>query len=189
MLGSRVLRAILKIRKGQRGQALVEFALMLPILMLLLLGSVDSGRAMYAVVTVNNAAFHSALWASLHLKQGTTGCGSGSSSTTICCPTSNNTAAADAVSPSTIREIVLRDFVAGLPYRDDCSSATSGISDACNPAVSCSTSLETAYTYGAGTQYRYVDVTVTYRFNAIGPYDALLGSIDIPRTVRIRKIP
>ena len=38
------------------GQALVEFALILPILILLLVGIFDFGRAIYAFNTVNNAA-------------------------------------------------------------------------------------------------------------------------------------
>ena len=40
----------------ERGQALVEFALVLPILILLLVGIFDFGRAVYAFNTVNNAA-------------------------------------------------------------------------------------------------------------------------------------
>lgn len=42
--------------EGRRGQALVEFALILPILILLLVGIFDFGRAIYAFNTVNNAA-------------------------------------------------------------------------------------------------------------------------------------
>ena len=43
--------------RGQsRGQALVEFALILPILILLLVGIFDFGRAVYAFNTINNAA-------------------------------------------------------------------------------------------------------------------------------------
>jgi hypothetical protein len=44
------------IRAEKRGQALVEFALILPILVLLLLGVFDFGRAIYAFSTINNAA-------------------------------------------------------------------------------------------------------------------------------------
>jgi Flp pilus assembly protein TadG len=39
-----------------RGQSLVEFSLMLPVLLLLLFGIVDGGRAIYALSTINNAA-------------------------------------------------------------------------------------------------------------------------------------
>lgn len=44
------------LRKEERGQALIEMALILPILLLLLSGIVEMGRVGYAYVTVNNAA-------------------------------------------------------------------------------------------------------------------------------------
>ena len=40
----------------RRGQALVEFALVLPVLLLVLLGTVDAGRLIYAYNSVSNAA-------------------------------------------------------------------------------------------------------------------------------------
>src|SRR5689334_12276853 len=43
-------------RNGERGQALLEFALALPFMMLLAVGVVDLGRAVYYTVAVNNAA-------------------------------------------------------------------------------------------------------------------------------------
>lgn len=43
-------------RSEGRGQALVEFALILPILVLVLLGILDLGRAVYAYSTLNNTA-------------------------------------------------------------------------------------------------------------------------------------
>ena len=44
-------------RSGRiRGQALVEFALVLPLLLLMLLGILDLGRAVYASHTIGNAA-------------------------------------------------------------------------------------------------------------------------------------
>ena len=45
-----------RLQQPDRGQALVEFALALPILILLLVGIFDLGRAVYAFNTVNNAA-------------------------------------------------------------------------------------------------------------------------------------
>lgn len=44
------------VRRKQRGQALVEFALILPVLMLILLGIFDVGRMVYAYNAVSNAA-------------------------------------------------------------------------------------------------------------------------------------
>lgn len=43
-------------QSGRRGQALVEFALILPIFILVVMGIFDLGRAVYGFNTVNNAA-------------------------------------------------------------------------------------------------------------------------------------
>ena len=43
-------------RRGSRGQALVEFALILPIFILVLVGIFDFGRAVYAYNTISNAS-------------------------------------------------------------------------------------------------------------------------------------
>lgn len=47
-----------------RGQALVEFALVAPVLLLLLLGAIDLGRLLYAQIVITNAAKEGALVAS-----------------------------------------------------------------------------------------------------------------------------
>ena len=41
---------------GRRGQAMVEFALIIPIFLLMIFGILDLGRAVYAYSTLNNAA-------------------------------------------------------------------------------------------------------------------------------------
>jgi Flp pilus assembly protein TadG len=46
----------LRRRPSSRGQSLVEFALILPIFLLILFGLFDMGRAVYAWSTINNAA-------------------------------------------------------------------------------------------------------------------------------------
>ena len=43
-------------RFGSRGQSLVEFALILPIFLLMIMGIVDAGRLIYTFNTVSNAA-------------------------------------------------------------------------------------------------------------------------------------
>jgi Flp pilus assembly protein TadG len=48
------------------GQGLVEFALMLPILLLLLVGVFDLGRAFHALITLNNAGREAARYGTLH---------------------------------------------------------------------------------------------------------------------------
>lgn len=42
--------------KSQRGQAIVEFAIVLPLLLVLLFGVIDFGRALQTYITINNAS-------------------------------------------------------------------------------------------------------------------------------------
>jgi Flp pilus assembly protein TadG len=51
--------------KCERGQALVELSLLLPILLLIALGAIDFGRAFFAYTTIVNAAREGAWCASL----------------------------------------------------------------------------------------------------------------------------
>lgn len=54
-------------RKGRpHGQGIVEFALLLPILILLLVGVFDLGRAFHALITINNAGREAARYGTLH---------------------------------------------------------------------------------------------------------------------------
>lgn len=55
----------MKGRRSQRGQSLVEFALILPILLIILLGLLDLGRLWYAYVAVTDAAAEGATYAAL----------------------------------------------------------------------------------------------------------------------------
>src|SRR5512143_2855550 len=51
---------------GQSGQSLVEFALLFPLLLLILLGAIDLGRAFNAYFTITNASREGARWGSTH---------------------------------------------------------------------------------------------------------------------------
>lgn len=53
-------------RRREGGQALVEFALVLPILLLLLCGIIDCGWLYYNQITLNNAAREGARYAVIH---------------------------------------------------------------------------------------------------------------------------
>mgnify|MGYP002387272685 FL=1 len=56
-------------RRGRHfhaGQSLVEFALMLPILVLILIGVFDLGRAFHALITINNSGREAARYGTLH---------------------------------------------------------------------------------------------------------------------------
>lgn len=50
-------------RTSPAGQSLIEFALILPIFVLILVGIFDFGRAIYAYSTINNAAREGGRWA------------------------------------------------------------------------------------------------------------------------------
>ena len=55
----RILRYVMRCRRlcySRRGQALVETALLIPLLMLLVMGSADMGRVFYYSIAVTNAA-------------------------------------------------------------------------------------------------------------------------------------
>jgi Flp pilus assembly protein TadG len=57
--GGRILRDVMRCRRlcySKRGQAIVETALLLPLLMLLTMGSADLGRVFYYSIAVTNAA-------------------------------------------------------------------------------------------------------------------------------------
>ncbi len=53
-------------RRRSRGQSLVEFALILPILLLLVVSAADAGRLFFAYVTIENAAREGAFFGALH---------------------------------------------------------------------------------------------------------------------------
>jgi len=52
-----------RIIKKERGQSMVELALALPLIILLLMGLIDFGRAFYIVVALNDAASEGAVYA------------------------------------------------------------------------------------------------------------------------------
>jgi Flp pilus assembly protein TadG len=54
--GELSMRRLLIRRRGEHGQALVEFALILPVFILMLVGLFDLGRAVYAFNTISNAS-------------------------------------------------------------------------------------------------------------------------------------
>jgi hypothetical protein len=61
---ARSLHARLTRRRPSRGQSLVEFALVTPLLLLVLAGAADLGRAFYAYVAIENAAKEGAFFGS-----------------------------------------------------------------------------------------------------------------------------
>jgi Flp pilus assembly protein TadG len=58
-------------RTWPHGQAIVEFALILPVLLLLFLGAIDFGRVMQARVTSESSAKAGAQWGASHIQNAT----------------------------------------------------------------------------------------------------------------------
>lgn len=56
----------MKHRKAEKGQSLLEFALIVPILLIILAGVLDLGRLYYAYVAVTDAAAEGASYAAIH---------------------------------------------------------------------------------------------------------------------------
>lgn len=80
-------------RRTQRGQALTEFALVGPIFILLLLATIEFGRAVYTVQMLDNAAREGARYAIVHGALASDGCPSGpmpNGQTNTCDPTGLN---------------------------------------------------------------------------------------------------
>lgn len=107
------MRPLLRHRTG-RGQSLVEFALILPIFLLLIMGIVDAGRLIFTYNTVANAARQGARIAIVN--QSTTG--------TNTCDTASATAwsVGCAVVSGSILNLDPADVVVG--YRDATDTAT-----------------------------------------------------------------
>lgn len=84
-------------REGSRGQTLVEFALILPVFLLLTLGVVDGARIFTAYIAITNGAREGALYAA----SGTNYNKWCSTSTTVACPT-GWTAANQSTNPDNI---------------------------------------------------------------------------------------
>lgn len=61
-------RVIASLRRRDRGQALVEFGLVLPILLLLIFGLIDLGRVVYAQNALSEGARDGARWGSVQAR-------------------------------------------------------------------------------------------------------------------------
>ena len=61
------MKLIPSIIRNQRGQSLAEFALLLPILLILVLGAIDFGRLYFAYVSVTNASRNAAQYGSFNV--------------------------------------------------------------------------------------------------------------------------
>lgn len=149
-------------RRRSRGQALVEFSLVLPVFLVMLMGVIDVGRAIWAQNSLAAAAREGARFAIVH----------GGSATTAC-----------PVGPAISGVTVIPAVSSSCPYP---SPSTQAIKDAVTAAANAGgTSIAVTVCYGTGcsgdtnavgaTNARGTPVTVavTSRVNLITP--SLLG--------------
>ena len=142
-------------RQPHRGQALVEFALLLVPLMFLLLGAVDLGRVFFAQITISNAARAGAMQAAITpASDAGADCTSANySSNLIVCAVQNETGQRGASSTSIV-----------IP--------ASAITVSCQDASGAPTACPAAPLLGTRAS-----VAVTARFNLLTPMlQAVLGS-------------
>jgi Flp pilus assembly protein TadG len=80
-----------RLRPRSRGQALVEFALILPVFLLLALAAIDLGRIFYSEITVTNAARAGAVEASYNPTSFTAGSACSATNRVMCAATKEST--------------------------------------------------------------------------------------------------
>jgi Flp pilus assembly protein TadG len=142
-------------RLRARGQGLVEFALIFPIVILVLFGIVDFGRAIYAYNTVANASRQGVRVAIVNQNPSGTGCLGASGGNP---PDTTKVSAADCAAAAAI---AMGPVTVSVTYRDPTDTT------ACSPAaVGC-----------------IAVVTTSYQFRAITPViSALVGAINLSST-------
>jgi len=157
----------------RRGQALVEFALVVPLLFLLFLGIVETGRLVFYLHTLNNAAREGARYAIVHGENALDRCPSGplapSSTLTACDPSGDRVRAAITIAATSLDPSGLSfgyqpadggSFPLYWDPGDDCTSAT---------LPGCSTSAYNARGNNVTVrlQYSYLPIMLLDAFGSI----------------------
>ncbi len=146
---------------GRRGQSLVEFGLLLPVLLLLVAGSAQIGALIYTGVIVDNAARDGARVASEQPKSSGAYNSSGNANTDVAvnCPIANNPVCTT-VANSTQSLSGVQTSLEAVP----CPSSFSS----CSPPGDCSNVSGNPATYG------YIEVTVS---DPVPIFVPIIGSI------------
>jgi Flp pilus assembly protein TadG len=153
----------------QSGQALVELALVVPMLLLLALGIIEIGRYAYVAILVGNAARAGAAFGSQSHAQ------AGQSANISAA--ANNDFQSNGQSLSTLG--VTSDFSCGCDSGGTVTPSPAGTNATCflAGANNCA---------GGGHWVVYVSVTATGTFNSLFNYPGIPSSIVVIRTVQMR---
>ena len=144
-------------RRRTSGQSLVEFAFALPVLLLLLLGMLDLGRAFYIREQVSDAA-RAALRASLQATQKSTAdaaCAAGGKVTVVLPATSSSIATIAAAASEA-------DSPTGTPSGTNLSGATMTVTWHCVSGIAVTNATNGGITDPANPRSDSVDVLVQY---------------------------
>lgn len=118
-------------RRSSRGQSLVEFAIILPVFLLIVVGILDFGRVVWANSAVTNAAREAARYAIVHGGSPDNACPVGPPGPETVIPTSNDDCPHPSPSKDGVREVAEHFAIAGgrpivvsVCYGDGCSGDT-----------------------------------------------------------------
>lgn len=164
-------------RQQTRGQALVEFALILPILVLLLVGIFDFGRAIYAFNTVNNAANEALRLAVVDQNCNAIGqMGRQHASSLDVSWTYDGSLTPGAACYANVEDIHIQFLEAS--YTGDDSASPQDFDDSCDPGQPAGPTT--------GTRLGCIaEVTVTYQYTAATPIIGnLIGTLTLHGTAR-----
>jgi hypothetical protein len=100
-------------RRRQRGQALLEFAVVLPVFMVVLLGMIDLGRVIWANDSISNAAREAARFAIVHGGSRSTACPVGPPAQVTIVPPASSDCPFPSPSKQSVREVAFGYAVAG----------------------------------------------------------------------------
>lgn len=149
---------------AQSGQSLVEFALLTPILVLLVLGVVEMGRYAYLSIVLGNSAEAGAMYGAQSIPQSS--------------------------DPTGIQNAALNDFQNGqsLPGLTVTSSTACGCdSGGTMTSAGCNTTTNpTAGTCGTGHWIVTVQVTASATFSSLFTYPGIPPSLTVTRMVTMR---
>jgi hypothetical protein len=170
------MRKVMRIpwRKGERGQAVVEFALMITMMTWLFLGTVDFARFMYYESAITNAARVGAEAASNHCENRQT-CGETAGPSTddlVVQQTVCESSSAVTLYPKPSSCVPCQPGASGCPSLTFTKIDGSSVTDPCSP---CSQDVYVSPAYGAGTNPVApsspisVTVIVGYNFQPITP--------------------
>jgi hypothetical protein len=129
-------------RSSARGQTLVEFGLLLPVLLMMLMGVFDLGRVVFANDMVSNAAREAARFAIVHGGSSMTACPVGPPSSTAIIPPASPSCPYPSPSKEAVREVARQwtiaaghSIVVEVCYGIDCTGDVDTLDGDGDPAT------------------------------------------------------